>query len=104
MISRRNRQHFQGFEIQFPHIPQPIASHGKLEHLIEIAIEDSPQPVYANRIPTHQTGHGTGVKTLDEKLLVGLFSPFSLQLTQKACDWHIRDRKKAVEDDPEGFA
>ena len=69
-----------------------------LQHLVEVAVEESSLPIDRKCRPAHQLVHCGRIESLDEFLHVGFVLAGFQQVVQKTADRHVRDRIQPRED------
>ena len=101
-MRRRHDRHFQeGGEVEIPDVERFAVGELHVELLIEVAVEDSALPIDADGVTAHETRNRTGVKVLDEELVILGEFLVTLEIGGVARDSHVGDAVEIVEFDVE---
>src|SRR6266478_3949439 len=101
MITGHDLATFDFCRIDFPQKHQWAAIPLHSELLIKVAIVNYSAPAHADRIPTHQTINGCGIKRLNQQLHVFIEFVVASQITRKPADGKIGKRVEPIEHDAE---
>ena len=91
----------QFIDIDFPKIAMTAGSERQIKHLVEVAIINTTQPVYAEQVPTHKACDCIGIEIFHQQSLVGFTLTAEIEIMSEAVDWQIGERQKAVKSDAE---
>lgn len=87
----------QTLRVDVPEITPGGCAKRQIEHLIEVAVEYSRQPIDTQYMAAHETRYSIGIEVVQEQLLVGLPLTGLCQKMFKSIDGQIGERQQPVE-------
>ena len=97
MVARRDLSLIELNRIEVPDMGGRAMVHRQIEHLVEVAVVESPVPAHRDCVTAHHAGCGSGVEGVGQSLHIWLVVAALQEKLKKSADRHIGDCIEMVE-------